>query len=298
MNVLQFQLAENELIFISLGVLLFVILVFLLGYALKKNFIDKTPTFQSTLQAYQTTRLAILIHLLDDKVEKYDLTTSSVQVVTFTEFCYSLDATNVGRLKEWLTDIKETYEFGARKRKQIIMYDSHHKKRVFRFVLQNYYPETQKYFMTAEDITESSSLIHRYNEIFVDYDAEKFYELIRLYESEQKEEHTDCICFITYREFLSIDTEVKGDLLKLLDFAILGKLEKVKNENEHIGQYKTGKFLLHSPQVTDMKLYKKHIKEILSYCSGMTSTVKKRFDLNFVCGVTVLKNEPMSSKKI
>ena len=294
------NLTFSSWILVIISAILILAFIVLIIYAIKKNCFSKDPSFNSTMNAFKSIQLSLLINLEEDKVEKYYIydANNKSQIITFDEFCYSFDNNNVNRLKEWLNNIDDNFEYGGSKRIELVMLDENNKKRLYRFSLQNYLKESRKYFILANDITESSSVIQRYEKVYSSYDLEKFFDKINDYRRIHEIKYPDCIVSFSFKEYEEIIRDFKGDSLKLLDYAILAKIEKFKEDDDIICQYKEGTFLMYSPQIEDLKYFKKRLKKLLNNCSGVINTVKSRFNLTFVCGVSILKEDSIITRKI
>ena len=87
------NLTFSSWILVIISAILILAFIVLIIYAIKKNCFSKDPSFDSTMNAFKSIQLSLLINLEEDKVEKY--------------YSHSYKERRVDNLKEWLDAIKK-----------------------------------------------------------------------------------------------------------------------------------------------------------------------------------------------
>ncbi len=233
----------QTLFFVILCILAFFICIdlFLLIFQLLKK---KNRTFAEMMDEKKSNRLSLVIDLSRKIVEIYYVyeTNNKTKTLNYDEFTYSLDSENLKKLTEWLQFIQNNSEYGNYRRIELQMYDDTRNKRLYRCSLQNYIPESNKYFIMAQDITVSNQMIKDYEKKLSFYDTESFYEKIQTLLKLTLENEVACIVTSRYKEYEAIMKDFKEDFVKLIDYEVLNRLEAILEEDMAICQSKEATF--------------------------------------------------------
>ena len=286
----------QTLFFVILCILAFFICIdlFLLIFQLLKK---KNRTFAEMMDEKKSNRVSLVIDVRRKIVEIYYVyeTNNKTKTLNYDEFTYSLDSENLKKLTEWLQFIQNNSEYGNYRRIELQMYDDTGNKRLYRCSLQNYIPESNKYFIMAQDITVSNQMIKDYEKKLSFYDTESFYEKIQTLLKLTLENELACIVTIRYKEYEAIMKDFKDDFVKLIDYEVLNRLEAILEEDMAICQSKEATFHIFLGKIMSFAKLKQKLKKILQTCSGNIVVGKGNFNINFLAGAMIIEeNDPLN----
>lgn len=288
------QLDEEELwlvlgILIILSISLFVMLIY-------QVFIKKTTTFRDVLKNYKNIQMSIAIDLEEKVVEKYYLYDQSHknQKISLDEFYLKFDQANKKRLVDWISHIQTVTDFTKTRRQEFVMYDDNNRKRIYRVELESYDVEKNKFFFIFRDITESMAVFKRLERIVNVNDIEKFYDKVKEYLLASDEDSLNYLVAIRYKEFFNLEKDVRGDAISLIDSNVYSRLAQEKFENDLICQFNPGIVLMFSANISNVKKYKRHVRQIIYKNSGQYDIAKNRFNITLVAGLTKVTKEDMA----
>lgn len=276
----------GELFLILLCAFLAFLALVLLFLILKTSLRHKRKSFLELMDEKKTIRLSIVIDMQRQIVETYYVyeTHNKSKTLHYDEFTYGFDSENLKKLNDWLKAIDES-NVGYNRRIEVQIYDNSGKKKLYRYSLQNYIKDSKKYFITAQDITDSYQIIQDYNKKLAEYDIENFFENAQKILKNKLDNEYAYIISLRYKEFESITKDFKEDFIKLIDYEVLNRLEAILDEDMAICQNKEATFTILISKLSSPSKLKQRLKKLIQLCSGSIKVNNRTFDINFLAGV-------------
>ena len=291
-----------EQYWVWLVLIIMVLTILSVFVAIIVNYSNKTKTFKDDLQSAKTIQISMTIDLEEKIVEKYYLYDQSKkkEVIALDEFFVRFDKVNSEKLRNWLKKIDKHHDFSTTRRIELVMYDSNNSRGVYLVELDGYNAENRRYFLTFKDVTQSINVLRRIEKFTSDNKKEDFYEKVseRLIVSD--ENSNNFLVAFKYKEYEYTKRELQSDYVQLIADNVYLKISDLKNENELIHLGDKGTIYLFASNIASVKKFKKHIKNIVSACSGDYNILANKFSytISLVAGYTkILKTEEFSFDK-
>lgn len=281
---------------------LLVLTLFVVFGLIVYNYSHKPKTFKEDYQDVKTMQISMTLDFEERIVEKYYLYDQSKkkEIIQLDEFFMRFDKMNAEKLRNWLERISENHDFSRTRRIELVMYNSSNSRGVYLVELDGYNAENKRYFLTFKDISESISVLRRIEKKTLSGRKEDFFDRVNERLLVADDHSNNFLVAIKYKEYEYTNRELQSDFVGLISDNIFLRISKVKNENEiiHIGD--KGIIYLFSSNIVSVKKFKKHIKNILSTCSGEYNILTNKFSytISLVAGYTKInKDEKLTFDK-
>ena len=281
---------------------LLVLTLFVVFGLIVYNYSHKPKTFKEDYQDVKTMQISMTLDFEEKIVEKYYLYDQSKkkEIIQLDEFFMRFDKMNAEKLRNWLERISENHDFSRTRRIELVMYNSSNSRGVYLVELEGYNAENKRYFLTFKDISESISVLRRIEKKTLSGRKEDFFDRVNERLLVADDHSNNFLVAIKYKEYEYTNRELQSDFVGLISDNIFLRISKVKNENEiiHIGD--KGIIYLFSSNIVSVKKFKKHIKNILSTCSGEYNILTNKFSytISLVAGYTKInKDEKLTFDK-
>ena len=281
---------------------LLVLTLFVVFGLIVYNYSHKPKTFKEDYQDVKTMQISMTLDFEEKIVEKYYLYDQSKkkEIIQLDEFFMRFDKMNAEKLRNWLERISENHDFSRTRRIELVMYNSSNSRGVYLVELDGYNAENKRYFLTFKDISESISVLRRIEKKTLSGRKEDFFDRVNERLLVADDHSNNFLVAIKYKEYEYTNRELQSDFVGLISDNIFLRISKVKNENEiiHIGD--KGIIYLFSSNIVSVKKFKKHIKNILSTCSGEYNILTNKFSytISLVAGYTKInKDEKLTFDK-
>ena len=281
---------------------LLVLTLFVVFGLIVYNYSHKPKTFKEDYQDVKTMQISMTLDFEEKIVEKYYLYDQSKkkEIIQLDEFFMRFDKMNAEKLRNWLERISENHDFSRTRRIELVMYNSSNSRGVYLVELDGYNAENKRYFLTFKDISESISVLRRIEKKTLSGRKEDFFDRVNERLLVADDHSNNFLVAIKYKEYEYTNRELQSDFVGLISDNIFLRISEVKNENEiiHIGD--KGIIYLFSSNIVSVKKFKKHIKNILSTCSGEYNILTNKFSytISLVAGYTKInKDEKLTFDK-
>lgn len=281
---------------------LLVLTLFVVFGLIVYNYSHKPKTFKEDYQDVKTMQISMTLDFEERIVEKYYLYDQSKkkEIIQLDEFFMRFDKMNAEKLRNWLERISENHDFSRTRRIELVMYNSSNSRGVYLVELDGYNAENKRYFLTFKDISESISVLRRIEKKTLSGRKEDFFDRVNERLLVADDHSNNFLVAIKYKEYEYTNRELQSDFVGLISDNIFLRISEVKNENEiiHIGD--KGIIYLFSSNIISVKKFKKHIKNILSTCSGEYNILTNKFSytISLVAGYTKInKDEKLTFDK-
>ena len=281
---------------------LLVLTLFVVFGLIVYNYSHKPKTFKEDYQDVKTMQISMTLDFEERIVEKYYLYDQSKkkEIIQLDEFFMRFDKMNAEKLRNWLERISENHDFSRTRRIELVMYNSSNSRGVYLVELDGYNAENKRYFLTFKDISESISVLRRIEKKTLSGRKEDFFDRVNERLLVADDHSNNFLVAIKYKEYEYTNRELQSDFVGLISDNIFLRISEVKNENEiiHIGD--KGIIYLFSSNIVSVKKFKKHIKNILSTCSGEYNILTNKFSytISLVAGYTKInKDEKLTFDK-
>lgn len=274
----------------------------LLIFIIRLNLPYKSKSFKEDLNEIKSHNMAVTVDLNEKVVEKYYLYDQlhKYEVTSLDEFYVRFDQQNKKRIKEWLEGIAKATSFTKTRRIEVVMYDKNNKRAVYSVELEGYNKETKKHYLVFKDVTETLEMARRIDKKPVLRDSDEFYRKAMERLSVTDDNSNNFLVAFKFKEYSFAEKELKATLIEAIEESIYHKVYDLILENELLCATANGTLLLFSPNIVNIKKYRKHIRSILFKCSGNYEFRHNKFEytVTLVAGYTKInKNDTITIDK-
>ena len=281
---------------LALLVLLLLILFFLMIYYKR---INKEKSFKQNFEATKYSQFSIVIDLEEKIAERYYLydQANPFERLPLDEFYVRFTIEHSSNLKNWMEDIKTKTDLSTVARQELVMYDKNNVRRIYLAELENYIPEYNKFYFIFKDITDTPQVLRRSQKRIPSISENDYFTKVNERLSVCDEGSSNFFVAIKYQEREKLEKELHPETIKLIYEKIYQNIILYKSDNELLFLANQSIYLF-SCSVVNVKKYKKHLKNIISKCSGEYNIVNFTFTITLVAGYTkIASNETMNFDK-
>ena len=247
-------------ILILLGVI--ALTVFVMLFLIIYNYSVRPKTFKENLYSTKTRNLSITIDLEEKIVEKFYLydQNKKQEIIPLAEFYVRFDKKNVEKLKNWLSEIALNHDFNRTRRIELVMYNANNSRHIYLVELDGYNAENKRYFLTFNDVSDSSNVLRRADKSITHTKKEDFFNRVNERLLVCDEDSNNFLVAFKFKEFEYTQRELKITLVDLIYDNVCSKIATVKSDNEIIQRGDKGIIYLFSSNIVNVKKFKKHIR--------------------------------------